>query len=164
MMIDADWEKPQEPVSSGIPWRVAAIVPLPSELGGAGEVLALSAFGSAKLPSGEARAGENVLAAAERVVLGSAGARVTAERVVYVHELAGRQLTLCVLCALDSEDDSEPRAGVRFVPLKGSEDDFEPPGIRELLIEDMQAGFVRPIAYLQVRRDEFGRDRVEASW
>jgi ADP-ribose pyrophosphatase YjhB (NUDIX family) len=162
-MID-EWDRPPEPQSAGIPLRVAAVVPLPNDLGGAGEVLALAAFGSAKLPSGEPRTGEGVLAAAQRLVLGLTGASVTAERVIYVHEAVGRALTLCVLCTLDPEGATEDRPGVRFVAPATSEDDWEPVGVRELLSEDVRGGFVRPMAYVQVKRDEFGRERVEPSW
>ncbi|HUG14212.1 MAG TPA: hypothetical protein VMM78_04265 [Thermomicrobiales bacterium] len=164
-MIDADWEqRPRQEAAQGVQLLVAAIVPLPAELGGANEVLARAAFGSAKLPSGPLKQGESVLAAAERILLGTAGARATAERVVYVHESVGRDVTLCVLCELWREDDPEPRAGVRFVTPAGTDEVFEPVGVGDLLAEDLRAGFVRPMAYVRVTRDEFGRERAEPSW
>jgi ADP-ribose pyrophosphatase YjhB (NUDIX family) len=163
-MIDADWERPREEPVAGVALSVAAIVPLPAELGGANEVLARAAFGSARLPAGPIRAGESVSAAAVRILLGTTGARASAERVVYVHEAAGREITLCVLCVLDRDDDMDPRPGVRFVAPTGTDDAFEPIGVGELLAEDLRAGFVRPIAYVRVTRDEFGRERAEPSW
>jgi ADP-ribose pyrophosphatase YjhB (NUDIX family) len=159
-----EWDRPPQPASVGYAVRVAAVVPLPAEMGGAEEVLALAAFGSVKLPSGEPRVGEGILPAAQRIVLGATGARVIAEKVVYVHEAVGRGVTLCVLCALDTEDDPDPRPGVRFVSPRGSDDVWEPFGVQELLSEDLRGGFVRPMAYIQVRRDEFGRERADASW
>lgn len=162
-MIDSDWERSRETPSSGMEVQIAVIAPLPDDLGGAGEVLALAAFGSAKLPAGPIRTGESVLAAAERILLGTTGASATAERVIYVHEAVGRQLTLCVLCELRINDDADERAGVRFVAPDG-DDAFEPVGVGELLIEDLRAGFVRPMAYIRVVRNEFGRERAESSW
>jgi ADP-ribose pyrophosphatase YjhB (NUDIX family) len=163
-MIDSDWERPREESVIGISLSVAAIVPLPQELGGANDVLARAAFGSAKLPSGQMRPGESIHAAAERILLGSTGASATAERVVYVHEAVGREVTLCVLCSLNVEDDLDPRPGVRFVPPYGTDDAFEPFGVGEILAEDIPAGFVRPIAYVRVTRDEFGQERAESTW
>lgn len=163
-MIDSDWERPREEAPSDVSLLVAAVVPLTAELGGANEVLARSAFGSAKLPSGPVRQGESVLAAAERILLGSTGAIATAERLVYIHEAVGRAVTLCVLCSLVDADDLEVRPGVRFVPPHGTDDAFEPYGVGEILAEDIPAGFVRPIAYVRVTRDEFGRERAEMTW
>ncbi len=162
-MIDEEWVKPPMPLAAGIAVQVAAVVPLPAELGGAGEVLGLYAFGNLKLPSGDARSGEGIFAAAARVVLGMAGISVTPERLIYVVEQVGKQLTLCVLCALRDPEDTPDRAGVRFVPPAAA-DELDPAAVRELLIEDVQQGFVRPVAFASVGYDELGRVKTTVSW
>lgn len=144
--------------------EVAAVVPLPQEFGGAGEILAIAAFGSARLPAGELPPGASLFAAARRVVWQSTGAGATAERLVYIVERAGRSLTFCVLCALDDTDEApEPRAGVRFIS-PAAVDEFDPPPLRDLLIEDAQQGFARPVAHVAMLPLENGGERVEIRW
>ena len=74
----------------------------------------LAAFGSATLPNGEVRKGESLQQAARRIALTSVGAVVRPERIVYLVEQAGRQLMVCVLCALEDADDVESKPGARF--------------------------------------------------
>jgi hypothetical protein len=146
--------------------RVMAVVPLPAELGGAGDVLALAAFGSVRLPSGDVQPGESIFAATARMVRQVTGAAVRPERVIYLHEQAGRELLLCVLCALDADDTdaaTPTRVGVRFVPADAFPDDFEPAALREMLVEDSQQGFVRPVAHIMLTATD-DRERVEIIW
>jgi hypothetical protein len=143
-----------------------ALVPLPAELGGAGELLALAAFGSVRLPSGDVMPGESIFAATARVARQVTGASVNPERVIYLHERAGRELLIGVLCALDVDDveSREPsRVGVRFVPTSALPDDFEPAALREMLMEDSRQGFVRPVAHIVLTATD-DRERVEIIW
>lgn len=163
-MIDEDWSRPVVPAPGGIVLHVVAVVPMPGELGGAGEILALSAFGSVKLPLVEVRTGESIRRAASRAVLQMAGVGVRAERLLYVIEQAGRSLTLAVLCSLEPDEEPDERPGVRFVPVVGNDGTFEPSGIRELLVEDVHNGFVRPAAWATLAFDEYGREAVDITW
>ena len=143
--------------------RVAAVVPLPAALGGAGEILAIAAFGSARLPAGELNPGESLFAAARRVIWQAAGVGATAERLVYLVERAGRELIFCVLCVLDESDDAPDRAGVRFVSPAAA-DEFEPEGTRELLLDDCAQGFARGVAHILLTPTEQGREAVTVQW
>lgn len=143
--------------------RVAAIVPVPADLGGAGDVLAVAAFGSARLPMGELAAGESLFAAARRVVWQTAGAGATPERLVYLLERGGRELTFCVLCALEDADDAPEKAGVRFISPAAAEE-FDPPALRDLLLEDGRQGFVRPVAHIMLIATESGREETRINW
>lgn len=163
-MIDEDWGRPPAPATSGVELRVVAVVPLPGDLGGAGEILALSAFGSVKLPQAELRAGESIRRAASRAVLQMAGVGARAERLLYVIEQAGRTVTLAVLCSLEPDEEPDERPGVRFVPVVGNDGTFEPSGIRELLVEDVRNGFVRPAAWAALTFDENGRETLDVTW
>jgi ADP-ribose pyrophosphatase YjhB (NUDIX family) len=162
-VIDEEWQRPPAAEPSGVNVRVAAVVPLPSDLGGTGEVLGLYAFGSLKLPVGDVRSGESIRAAASRAVLGMTGLSATPERLVYIVEQVGKQLTLCVLCVPREGEDVPERPGIRFVP-PASVDDLDPPAIRELLIEDAASGFVRPVAFVTVGFDETGQERATVVW
>lgn len=144
--------------------RAVAVIPMPVELGGAGDVLALSAFGNVKLPSADVRPGETVQRAASRAVLQMAGVSARPERLLYVIEQAGKSLTLCFLCTLSDDEVPEERPGVRFVPVIGNDSEFEPPAVRDLLLEDIRNGFVRPTAFVTVGWDEDGRQRIDVSW
>lgn len=163
-MID-DWDIPaSKPAASGGTAQVMAVVPLPGELGGAGEILVQSAFGNLKLPVGEIQPRETSLRAVTRVVLGATGARVTPERLVYVVEQPGKPLTLCVLCALVVDDAAETKPGVRFADIGSTGGDFEPSPLRELLLEDVRSGFVRGVAHVAVSFDEDGREQTIVTW
>lgn len=162
-MID-DWDIPATKTSSASGAQVAAVVPLPSELGGAGEILILSAFGNMQLPAGEIQPRETSLRAVTRVVLGLTGVRVMPERLVYVVEQPGKPIALCVLCALVPDDDGDTRPGVRFAVVDGGDSEFEPAPLRELLVEDVRSGFLRGVAHVAVSYDEDGRERSTVTW
>jgi len=163
-MID-DWDIPARPsASTGEGTQVAAIIPLPAELGGAGELLVLSAFGNLKLPAGEVQPRESSLRAVTRVALGSTGVRVTPERLVYVVEQPGKPLALCILCALAADDEPDTKTGVRFASIASAEGEFEPAPLRELLIEDIRSGFVRGVAHVVVNYDDQGIERTTVNW
>jgi hypothetical protein len=163
-MLEEDWlPRPTQPQQAGPELRVAAVVPLPAELGGSGEVLVLSAFGNLKLPSGEVRQGESIQRAVRRIALANAGAQVEPERLLYVVESTGRQVTLCILCGLDLSHEPETKEGVRFLPIT-TESELEPSAARELLIEDSRGGFVRPTAWVISGFTEEGRPSVEIIW
>jgi hypothetical protein len=160
-----DWDIPAartNPSGEGI--QVAAIVPLPADMGGAGEILVLSAFGNLKLPSGEMQPRETSLRAVSRVALGSTGVRVTPERLLYVVEQPGKPLALCILCALAADDDPDTKPGVRFASIGSTEGEFEPAPLRELLIEDVRSGFVRGVAHIVVSYDDEGREQRTVNW
>ena len=160
-----DWDIPAaSAVSSGNASQVAAIVPLPGELGGADEILVLSAFGNLKLPAGEIQPRETSLKAVSRIVLGATGVRVIPERLVYVVEQPGKPLALCILCALGESDDTDTKPGVRFAKIGDSDGDFEPAPLRELLIEDIRSGFMRGVAHVAVSFDEEGREQTTVTW
>jgi hypothetical protein len=159
-----DWDIPATPREPGAAaMRVVAVIPLPEAMGGSGEVLALAAFGSVKLPTGDTRPRESSYRAATRIALGVAGAHVTPERLVYVVEQPGEPVTLCVLCALQEAEEVESKPGVRFVAVAAGTE-LEPPALREVLHEDLQGGFVRPVAHVIVGYDESGRERVDVTW
>jgi hypothetical protein len=161
----ADWDIPAaNPATTGSNAQVMAIVPLPHELGGANEILVLSAFGTLKLPAGEIQPRETSLRAVTRVALGTTGVRVSPERLVYVIEQPGKPVALCVLCALVADDNVDTKPGVRFAEIGSGDGDFEPSPLRELLIEDVRAGFVRGVAHVAVSFDEDGREQTTVTW
>jgi ADP-ribose pyrophosphatase YjhB (NUDIX family) len=163
-MID-DWDIPAtKPVPGEGAAQVAAIVPLPNALGGAGEILVLSAFGNLKLPAGEIQPRETSLRAVSRVVLGTTGVRVTPERLVYVVEQSGKPLALCILCALVADDDADTKPGVRFANVAAVDGEFEPQPLRELLVEDVRSGFMRGVAHVVVSFDVDGREQTTVTW
>lgn len=160
-----DWDIPAARLSaSDGSVQVMAVVPLPGELGGAGEILVLSAFGNLKLPAGEIQPRETSLRAVTRVALGTTGVRVTPERLVYVVEQPGKPLALCVLCALVPDDAGDTKPGVRFADIGSAEGEFEPLPLRELLIEDVRSAFVRGVAHVAVSFDEDGREQTTITW
>jgi hypothetical protein len=160
-----DWDIPAaKPATSGASAQVAAVVPLPAEMGGASEILVLSAFGNMKLPAGEIQPRETSLRAVSRVVLGTTGVRVTPERLAYVVEQPGRPLALCILCALVPEDDVDTKPGVRFADIGSGGGEFDPSPLRELLIEDVRSGFVRGVAHVTVSYDEDGNEQTTVTW
>lgn len=163
-MIEEDWlPRPAAPEPSGIEVRVAPVVPLPADMGGVGEVLVLVAFGSVTLPAGEVRKGESLQQAARRIALTMTGAVVRPERLVYLVEQAGRQILVCVLCALEDSDDVDAKPGARFVRV-AADTELEPAVLRELLIEDGPSGFVRPCAWVVSTFDDDGRPAGDVRW
>ncbi|HMM41265.1 MAG TPA: hypothetical protein PKA95_05135 [Thermomicrobiales bacterium] len=163
-MIEEDWlPRPSAPEPSGIDLRVAPVVPLPAEMGGNGEVLVMAAFGSVKLPVGEVRQGESLQQAARRIALTMTGAVVQPERLVYLVEQAGRQLLVCILCALEDAADVEDKPAARFVRI-AAETELEPALLRELLVEDGPNGFIRPCAWVVSTFDDAGRPAADVRW
>jgi hypothetical protein len=161
----AEWDIPaSKPAETGGSVQVVAVVPLPSDAGGSGEILALSAFGNLKLPAGEIQPRETSLQAVRRVVRGTTGVRVSPERLVYVIEQLGKPLALCVLCGLVEDDDGDTKPGVRFASIASSDGEFEPAPLRELLIEDIRSGFVRGVAHVAVSFDDDGREQRSVTW
>jgi hypothetical protein len=147
------------------PIRVAGVVPLPSELGGQGELLVVAAFGGARLPSGDLLPNERILDGAVRVVQQVTGARVTPERIVFLLERVAREWVIGVLCGLAGEGSaSDTRPGARFVSLVGGTLEFDPPALRDLLIEDAHGGFVRPSAHITIVTDDLGGETVSVAW
>jgi ADP-ribose pyrophosphatase YjhB (NUDIX family) len=161
----AEWDIPSaKPVETGTGPQVMAVVPLPSDAGGSSEILVMSAFGNLKLPAGEIQPRESSLQAVRRVVRGTTGVRVNPERLVYVIEQPGRPLALCVLCGLVEDDEADTKPGVRFASIAGSDGEFEPSPLRELLIEDIRSGFVRGVAHVVVSFDDDGREQRTVIW
>ncbi len=140
---------------------IYAIVPF-AEFGG-DDLLVLQTGGRIRMPSGAARAGERVLPAASRIVLETTGLPVTPVRIVYLLESPESGISLGVLCSVgEIPDDPEGMQG-DVVGLSGTEQDFEPMALREVLMEDLRSGFVRPVAHV-VEVLVNGHRRVEVSW
>lgn len=147
------------------PIRVAGVVPLPAELGGQGEVLVIAAFGGARLPTGDLLPNERILDGAARVVQQVTGARVEPERMVFLLERVAREWVIGVLCRLTGEATaSDTRPGVRFVSLASGALEFDPPALRDLLVEDARGGFVRPSAHITIVTDDLGGETVSVAW
>lgn len=160
----AEWDIPAgKPAEPGSVPQVMAVVPLPGDAGGNGEILVLSAFGNLKLPAGDIQPRETSLQAARRIARGATGVRVSPERLIYVVEQPGKPIALCVLCGLDADDDPDTKPGVRFASIGSSDGEFEPPFLRELLIEDIRSGFIRGVAHITVTYDD-GREQRSINW
>ena len=138
---------------------------MPSELGGQGELLVVAAFGGARLPTGDLLPNERILDGAARVVQQVTGARVAPQRIVFLLERVAREWVIGVLCGLvDDASAPDTRAGVRFVSLAGGTLEFDPPALRDLLVEDARGGFVRPSAHITIVTDDFGGESVSVTW
>ena len=128
-----------------------ALVPLPAEAGGARELLAMSSEGGDwKLPGAALYPGERIFAAARRIARETTGLAVLPERLVYFLE-DERGPAWVVLC--DADFDAEPgeaASQVQFVDPGALPGILEPHALRELLIEDLAAGFMRPVAHVIV--------------
>lgn len=148
------------------PLRVAGVVPLPAEMGGQGELLVVAAFGGARLPTGDLLPNERILDGAARIVQQVTGVRVTPERIVFFLERVAREWVFGVLCRLNLADDAaeDTRPGVRFHALADGTLSFDPPALRDLLVEDLRGGFVRPSAHLTIVTDDFGGETVSVAW
>lgn len=127
--------------------RMFAVVPLPPDAGGAGELLMLPLEDGWVLPGGVPLPGELLLDAAARIVLAGTGLSVRTERLVYFLEVAGVRAWV-VLCnpVLDAENGGVNETA-RFVDPRAVEG-FEPRVVRELLLEDLAGGFLRPVAHV----------------
>jgi ADP-ribose pyrophosphatase YjhB (NUDIX family) len=142
---------------------VIALVPLPLDAGGDGELLALrSDGGNWAMPSAPLQHGERILAAAQRIAREAAGLTVRPERLVYfLEDECG--LAWVVLCAADLDDELSEVAGLAaFVDPRELTGILEPDALRELLIEDLAAGFMRPVAHVSVDRRQ--TPAVAVSW
>jgi hypothetical protein len=134
-------------------------------LGGQGELLMITAFGGARLPSGDLLPNESIHEGTARVVQRVTGARVEPRRVAFLLERVGDEWLIGVLCELAGDGEiSESRPGVRFVALASGTHDFDPPALRELLVEDSASGFVRPTAHIAISTDERGEQTVTTTW
>jgi len=131
--------------------RVFALVPLPAQAGGARELLALSSEGGDwTLPVAAVNPGERIFAAARRIARETAGLAVLPERLVYFLE-DERGSAWVVLCAADFDAEPGEAAGkVQFVDPGALPGILEPDVLRELLVEDLAAGFMRPMAHVTV--------------
>lgn len=142
--------------------HVVAIVPLSSGFGG-DELLVLRDAGTLRLPLGPLQPGERLLDAAARIVLEQAGFRPLAARLVYLLEAHDGWLIAGVQCNLpdDLDDDLDLRG--EFVALTQTDMPLEPVALREILVEDLRSGFVRPVAHL-VERSGGDGPQVEIVW
>ncbi len=127
--------------------HVVAIVPLAAEFG-TDELLVLSSVGRLMLPSGPLQPGERLLDAAVRIVLEHAGFLPETARLVYVLEAKDGTLVTGVQCNLPADLDDDVDLRGEFVSLSHSDLRVEPMALREILMEDLRSGFVRPVAHL----------------
>lgn len=126
---------------------VFAVVPLPVSAGGDGELLALPLTHGWTLPYGTPEADELLFDAAARIVQEYVGVGVRTERLLYFLESAGLRAwaVLCEPLLDDAPEEINELASFldpRAVP------DLEPRALRELLIEDIGGGFLRPVAHV----------------
>lgn len=142
--------------------HVAAIVPLVAEFGG-DELLVLRYDDRLLLPLGPLAPGERLLDAAERVVREQAGFSPQAVRLVYLLEARNGALIAGVQCNLpvDLDDDTDLRG--EFISLSHTDLLLEPMALREILVEDLRSGFVRPVAHLVELGDGDG-PLVQITW
>ncbi|HEX2282548.1 MAG TPA: hypothetical protein VHG52_12395 [Thermomicrobiales bacterium] len=141
--------------------RIAAIVPFPE--GNGDEVLMLPTSDGVTLPVGDLRYGEHLLQGASRIVRNQVGLSPIAERVLYVLEERGSILTVGVLCSLSFDQDDTVDLKGEFVSLARYERTLEPTALREILLEDVRSGFVRPVAHIVESSGEDGVS-IQISW
>lgn len=127
--------------------HVVAIVPLAAEFG-SDEVLVLPGAGVLRLPFGPLEPGERLLDAAARIVFEQAGFLPEAGRLVYLLETQGGTLIVGVQCNLPADLDDGVDLRGEFVSLSDIKLRLEPMALREILVEDLRSGFVRPVAHL----------------
>ena len=148
-------------MADSIPTPVIAIVPF-SDFGG-DDVLVLRSGNRLLLPSGTTHGDERVLEAAARIVRETTGLPVIPVRIVYLLESPHNGISLAVLCSGDElPDDAEGVQG-DVVALASIDQDFEPVALRDVLVEDLRSGFVRPVAHI-IETLANGRRHVEVSW
>lgn len=140
--------------------RVLAVIPLPAEAGGSGELLMLPAERGWALPQGPPRKGELLLDAAARIVEESAGLSVRTERLVYFLEVAGVRAWVVLGSPLLDAEVEGVNENAQFLDPRVVEA-FDPAILRELLIEDLAGGFLRPVAHV-VANDPAGP--VTVTW
>lgn len=124
---------------------VAAIIPIAEFAGD--ELLLVEEAGLFALPAGPLHSGERVLDAARRIVLERTGLMGETVRLVYILEQADGALLFGVHCLVSENGTAgEPVSG-SIVSLRGDVA-FAPMAIREVLVEDLRSGFVRPVAHV----------------
>lgn len=125
--------------------EVAAIIPVAEFAGD--ELLLVEDDDRVVLPSGRLEPGERVLDAARRIVQERTGLPGEPVRLVYILERAGGGLVFGVHCLVSGGDDSGEQVTGSIVSLSGN-DRFRPVALREVLVEDLRTGFVRPVAHV----------------
>lgn len=126
---------------------VIAVVPLPPDAGGSGELLMLPFKNGWVLPGGVPLPGELLLDAAARLVLNGTGLSVRTERLVYFLEVAGVRAWVALCNPMLDSETGDVNAAAQFVDPRAVEA-FEPRVLRELLLEDLAGGFLRPVAHV----------------
>ena len=127
--------------------RVVAIVPLSGEYGG-DELLVMRRGDALVLPCAPLQIGERLMDAAARVVLERAGFVPDPVRLVYLLEQQNGSIIVGVQCTLPADIGEGAELRGEFVSLTKSDLRFEPVALREILVEDLRSGFVRPVAHL----------------
>lgn len=140
--------------------NVAAIIPIAEFAGD--ELLLVEDAGQFVPPSGPLHPGERVLDAARRIVLEKTGLLGEPVRLVYILERADSRLLLGVHCLVSDSGTAGEQVAGSIVSLRGDVA-FAPVALREVLVEDLRSGFVRPVAHvLEPRSGETGPPVV--SW
>ena len=134
-------------VTDRTPIQVVAIVPLSLEAGG-DELLVFQREDLLVLPHGTARHRERLLDAAVRVVSEQAGFSPVPARIVYLLESNDGSVAIGAVCTLPSNLNDETDLHGEFVSLTQSDLPLVPMALREVLVEDLRSGFVRPVAHL----------------
>lgn len=141
-------------------FQIAAIIPIAEFAGD--ELLLLEVDDRLVLPTGSMDSGERVLEAASRIVLVKTGLPVVPVRLVYFLEQANGTVLLGVQCQIEDTALSDHPVAGSIVALTGNER-FEPLALREVLVEDLRTGFIRPVAHIvEPREGESGPPAV--SW
>ena len=143
---------------------VIAVIPLPIELGGNGDVLVLEESRCHTLPMGEPLPGELVMDAVRRVVREKAGVVVEPIRLLYIAEERGEQVVFGILCEIQLDQNAIPEDRAQFVDVSKLNRILEPAWIVETLAEDAASGFHRPVAHIVVIRDDNGKESTTITW
>lgn len=125
--------------------EVAAIIPIAEFAGD--ELLLVEDGDQVVPPSGLLWPGERVLDAARRIVLERTGLPAEPARLVYILERAGGGVLFGVHCRISDDASAGEQTTGSIVALAGN-DRFRPVAIREVLVEDLRTGFVRPVAHV----------------
>lgn len=141
--------------------QVLAVIPF-SEFG-SDELIVVPAGEEFQLPTGALASGERVLDAVVRIVKSTIGIVVVPVRLAYVIEGVDDAVIFGVLCDLGDalEDTTELHGEVASPGSLG--DRFVPVALREVLMEDLRSGFVRPVAHI-VSGGEQGSTGTAVTW
>jgi hypothetical protein len=142
--------------------HVVAIVPLAAEFG-SDELLVFPDGEVLLLPSGPLQPGERLLGAAGRIVLEQAGFLPEGARLVYLLEAHDGTLIAGVQCNLPADLDDDVDLRGEFMSLSRTDMRLEPMALREILVEDLRSGFVRPVAHL-IELTGGGGPPVQITW